>query len=113
MSSYPEYFVDDLKSVVVGKRIVAAKDNIVTLDDGTKYALEGSSDCCAWAGINVIADTLANSEHVITAVYENMEDSNATWVIMADAHKVLQIEGEWNESSGYYFYGFSIEATNA
>lgn len=112
MSVYPEEFRSELESTLVGHRIVAASGNTVTLDNGQKYRLEGSSDCCAWADISVLAETLANSEHVITSVTQEFESDEATWFIMADTHNVLQIDGEWNESNGYYFYGFSIEATS-
>ena len=114
-SVYPEDFATVLSETVVGHRVVSAKEDSITLDNGVMVTLSGSSDCCAWGDVSVLASTLANTEHVITAVTENEQGMGATWFVMADAHQVLQLTGDWDPSNGYYFYGFYVyveEATN-
>lgn len=109
--TYPDQFPSKLAELVVGHRVVSARGDSITLDRGVTVTLEGSSDCCAWGNIEVLAQTLANTEHVVTSVAESSEDESATWFIMADAHQVLQLSGEWDPSNGYYFYGFYITVT--
>lgn len=105
----PWGFPSLLAETVVGHRVVSAEDDSITLDNGVKVTLTGSSDCCAWGDVSVLASTLAKTEHVITAVTESEEgDQSARWFIMADTHEVLQLSGEWESSNGYYFYGFYL-----
>ena len=109
VSVYPEELTGVLAKTIVGHRVVSAENDVITLDNGVTVTLTGSSDCCAWGDISVLAETLANTEHVITAVAESGGDESATWFILADTHQVLRLSGEWEPSNGYYFYGFYVE----
>lgn len=119
-SAYPYEFGSLLEGIVVGQKIVAADGDKITLSNGTTVRLTGSSDCCAWGSVDVLAASLVDTDHVITSVKEkDTTDPNerytdqASWFIMADHQKVLQIDGEWDPSSGYYFYGFYVDVVPA
>lgn len=43
--------IEELKELLLNKRIVKWTENFLLLEDGTKVTIEMSeSDCCAWAG---------------------------------------------------------------
>lgn len=113
---------EELASLVVGKRIVSATeheyeserwgfryketDHVVTLDDGTEFAIVGTSDCCAYTALESFLIDPAAVDHVITSV--STENDYQTWRIIADGRDVVKMDVSWSEGSGYYMYGFEF-----
>lgn len=107
---------DTITPLVVGQKIVAATSDSMTLSNGVTLKLEGSVDCCAW-GEASISDVVL-SENVITAVTSVESPRNAdewtekaTVYLLTNAGPAAQINQEWNESNGYYFYGLYLTVT--
>ena len=110
-SVYPEDLAPALEKLVVGHRIVAAKDDTLTLDNGVTITIDGSSDCCAWGDASL--GPLVNSESVITSVTytEDDRDEKAQVFLLTNAGPALVINQEWDASNGYYFYGLYLTVT--
>ena len=108
---YPEEFTNSITELVVGQKIVSVIGDTFTLDNGKMVTLTGTSDCCAWGDIGVDAATFIGVDHVITSVKEVMHEHyrEAQWFLLADMREVLRLSGEWDESNGYYMYGFNIQ----
>lgn len=102
-----------LSELLVGRRIVAATSDTLTLDDGREVQVEGSSDCCAW-GDATFGD-LADSRNVITGVRseDDESDEKARIFVLTDAGTALNVDQEWNSSNGYYFYGLYLTVKEA
>ena len=117
-----ENSVQDLDQLVVGKKIVSAVEReyvdtswgferkahglVVTLDDGTEFAIQETDDCCAYTDIDRFLLHPENVDHVITSV--QVSDNYNTWRILADGRDVLEMDVSWSEGSGYYMYGFEF-----
>lgn len=104
---------DRLSEIVIGRKLVSVKGEVVTLDNGTKIRIEGSSDCCAWGDATI--GKIIDSEHVITGVQsvDGDAEGSATVFLMTDAGTAMEIAQEWDESNGYYFYGLYLTVTEA
>lgn len=106
-----EELADRLREVVIGHRLISVDGETITLDNGTRIKISGSSDCCAWGDATL--GKIVDSEHVITGV-RSVDDGNkseATVFLMTDAGSAMEIAQEWDESSGYYFYGLYFTVT--
>lgn len=113
---------EELASLVVGKRIVSATEReyeserwgfgyketglVVTLDDGTEFAIGESSDCCAYTALESFLINPEAVDHVITSV--STENDYQVWRIIADGRDVVKMDVSWSEGSGYYMYGFEF-----
>lgn len=102
---------DRLREVVIGRKLLSAEGGTITLDNGTKISIEGSSDCCAWGDATI--GKIIDSEHVITGVrsVDDGDPNKATVFLMTDAGSAMEISQEWEESNGYYFYGLYFTVT--
>lgn len=80
---------------------------VLTLDNGTKAAVIGVSDCCAYTDVESFllhADTI---DHVITGV--GTTDLFTTWHFYADAGDVLEVKVGWSCGNPFYYgYGFNV-----
>lgn len=113
-----DQLADKLREVVIGRKLVSADGDVITLDNGTKIRIEGSSDCCAWGAATV--GKIIDSEHVITGVSsedldqeEDYGPQRARVFLMTTAGSAMEISQEWDESNGYYFYGLYLNVTEA
>lgn len=114
MTSIDQYeLADRLREIVVGRKLVSVEGETVTLDNGTKIRIEGSSDCCAWGDATI--GKIIDSEHVITGVQsvdgEGDYPNSASVFLMTDAGTAMEIAQKWDESNGYYFYGLYLTVT--
>lgn len=100
-----EELADRLREVVIGHKLVAVEGETMTLDNGTRIKISGSSDCCAWGDATL--GKIVDSEHVITGVrgVDDGDANKATVFLMTEAGSAMEIAQEWDESNGYYFYG--------
>lgn len=108
--------VDELRKVVVGRKIVSVEKNkqggyyegaIITLDDGTKVKMVGTGDCCAYTAIHEFLLHPELVDHMIMGV--GTTDQYETWHIYADAGDVLQLTVGWSCGNPFYYgYGFKI-----
>lgn len=108
-----EELADRLREVVIGRKLVSVEGETITLDNGTRIKISGSSDCCAWGDATL--GKIVDSEHVITGVrsVDDGKKSEATVFLMTDAGSAMEIAQEWDESNGYYFYGLYFTVTAA
>lgn len=107
---------DKLRELVVGHRIVAVKNDTITLDNGTRLSIEGSSDCCAFGDADV--ELIVESEHVITSVMSEDLDPEGKYgperarvFLLSNHGAVAQVNQSWDASNGYYFYGLYLTVT--
>lgn len=119
--------VADLASLVIGKRIVSAevrkwearkdpdswhwrfngKSLVLTLDDGTAFAIENTDDCCAYTELKAFIYHPDKVNNVITAV--ETEDGYTKWHVLADGADVLALTVDWSCGNPFYYgYGFDF-----
>lgn len=118
--------VDDLANLVVGKRIVSAevrdwkiKDDgeyhyrstdhglVLTLDDGTVFAIEDTDDCCAYTELEAFIFHPDKVDNIITSV--ETEDGYTKWHVLADGSDVLELTVGWSAGNPFYYgYGFEF-----
>lgn len=99
---------DELEKLVVGQRVVGATANTLTLSNGAKITIDGSSDCCAYGAASI--ESLADGESVITSVQfvDGEQRETAHVFLLTDSGPAVRIDQEWDSSNGYYFYGLYL-----
>lgn len=107
--------MDPLKHLI-GKRVVSATLDTLTLSDGTSLQFEReTSDCCSW--LNLFS--LSTTDNVITAA-EFRDNENETggegeyraWLhVVTEAGELNIAEAEGDASNGYYLHGFALDIT--
>lgn len=112
----------ELANRVLGRKIIHAEHGeherdshyrhaglIITLDDGSRFMVEDSGDCCAYTSLGKFA-----FNKVDNAVTELETDGDYTkWRVIADGRDVLTMDVDWSEGSGYYMYGFEFRTLPA
>lgn len=111
----------ELGASVIGHRIVSARreqregdwygglvDALeITLDNGTRVWLAGTSDCCAYTELESFLLNASNIDHAITGV--GTTDGFTKWHIFADLGDVLELKVGWSCGNAFYYgYGFEI-----
>lgn len=108
-----------LRELLVGRRVIAAEDGVLTLDDGTRAKVEPNEGCggCPSGWYELVR--IATAENVITAV--SVEDEEITgdpygddaryrlfvYAAGVDAGtELLSVKG--SDGNGYYGTGFSL-----
>lgn len=119
-SDDPEYIdgedLEELSRLFVGRRIVSADVESLTLDDGTVLDIRANEGCGGcWSGWYEL-ERLSSFDNVITGVRLDFADGDdheevvALFVYAEGASKeVVTVSG--NEGSGYYGRGFRILAS--
>ncbi|HLL34167.1 MAG TPA: hypothetical protein VK545_09810 [Streptomyces sp.] len=114
--------VEELRTAVVGHRIVKAEADaattdrwgysttaplVLTLDNGKRVALRNTSDCCAYTDLENFLLHPDRVDHIITGV--GTTDEYTTWHIYADMGDVLELSVGWSCGNPFYYgYGFDI-----
>lgn len=118
--------VADLARLVVGKRIVGAEMRdwkakeptgyryhdadtglVLTLDDGTAFAITDTDDCCAYTELEAFLYHPDKVDNRITAV--ETEDGYTKWHVLADGEDVLELTVNWSCGNPFYYaYGFDF-----
>lgn len=119
--------VEELAKLVVGKRIVSAETRkwtakpqndryywetsgeglVLTLSDGTAFAIEDTDDCCAYTELEAFIYHPDQVENVITAV--ETENGYSKWHVLADGDDVLELTVGWSAGNPFYYhYGFNF-----
>ena len=118
--------VAELANLVVGKRIVSAetrewtakKDDewhwrdsgnglVLTLSDGTAFALGDTSDCCAYTDLEAFIYHPDKVDNIITSV--ETENGYTKWHVLADGSDVLELTVGWSSGNPFYYgYGFDF-----
>jgi len=106
--------LDKLSEYLIGKSVVSADDERLTLSDGIRLRFDTSnSDCCS--GIDL--SHLWPCENIITAVEvcDNETDGQgpySAWIqVVTDAGIKRIAEAEGDASNGYYLHGFALSVT--
>lgn len=80
---------------------------IITLDNGRKFIVAETGDCCAYTQIEKFLLNVDHVDHVITGVGTTEEYER--WHIYADYGDMLQLEVGWSSGNPFYYgYGFDI-----
>ena len=104
-----------LHDEVVGHKIIRVEDsganfdNIteITLDNGKKVIMEGTSDCCAYSYVKSFLLHPESVDHIITGV-RTTEDATV-WHVFADMGDILKLSVDWSCGNPFYYgYGFDI-----
>lgn len=116
--------VATLAEAVVGHRIVSAERTtfpgrsysgeiyeyetfVITLDDGTRVALDNTNDCCAHTDLMAFLLHPERIDHIITGI--GTTGGYNTWHIYADMGDVLELTVGWSCGNPFYYgYGFEI-----
>lgn len=123
--------VQELRNVVVGRKIVKAEKRALTddekntlkdggryywgasdalileLDSGHQVVVRDTSDCCAYTALDKFLYDPAGVDHMILGV--GTEDGFDTWHIYADFGDVLKLDVGWSCGNPFYYgYGFDI-----
>lgn len=116
MTRYAYYDAPKWVDLLVGKSVVEATEDTLTLSDGTTLQFERSnSDCCSWFDLK----SLMTTENIITRaeLRDNEDDTGGTgeyraWVhVIAGADELTLVDGEGNATNGYYLHGFALGVT--
>ena len=104
---------EDLEKLLVGKRIVSATKDRLTLEDGTIVEVKESEyACCAsadgeWSNVTLDAViTAVKIEDERTVEYQNCfeADKYATVVVYHNQNVIAQANCEANNGNGGYYY---------
>lgn len=104
--------LEELKELLLYKRIVKWDEDFLLLEDGTKVTIEMSeSDCCAYAGGEfkdvsldaVITDVKIGEQVTKKEEYGTTENSN-TVTIYHNQNPIALAECEANDGNGGYYY---------
>jgi len=119
--------VSDLAALVVGKRIVKAEEReweakadpdswhwrnsgeglVLTLDDGSAFAIENTDDCCAYTELEAFIFHPDKVDNIITSV--ETEEGYTKWHVLADGSDVLELTVGWSAGNPFYYgYGFDF-----
>ena len=119
--------VAELAKLVVGKKIVSAETRkwealpdedgwhwrtsgeglVLTLSDGTAFAIQDTDDCCAFTELKAFIYHPDKVDNIITAV--ETEGGYTTWHVLADGSDVLELTVEWSAGNPFYYgYGFDF-----
>lgn len=112
--------VDELRSAVVGRRIVSAEKGtvvndwgrpvdgfVITLDNDRRVSLANTDDCCAYTELEAFLLHADRIDHIITGV--GTTDGYQKWHIYADMGDVLEMTVGWSSGNPFYYgYGFDI-----
>ena len=102
---------DGIKALLVGRKVVVAENNTLTLDNGVKVLVEGLSACCA--GYDVTS--LSTVDNVITSAWVDVDPDPEAYdkvfriFVFADNEKINLATLEGDDGSGYYGTGFTLE----
>lgn len=116
-----------LEDRLLGKRIVSAEERgwkikddggyhyrstghglVLTLDDGTAFAIADTDDCCAFTELQAFVYHPDKVDNVITSV--ETEDGYTTWHVLADGSDVLEMTVGWSCGNAFYYgYGFEFK----
>lgn len=121
----------NLLSEVVGHSIVSVEKKstdewddsyILTLDDGRKFVFKGVGECCAYGAVEkislhgkAVSNIITNVKRVKRKTSDGYGESER-WFFLADmeetinaSNKVMTVDVEADEGTGYYTFGFEIE----
>lgn len=115
--------VQELEDALLGRKIVKVEQRkptihfgwyeaswselVLTLDNGKRYVLADTNDCCAYTELQSFLLHPENIDHAITSV--ETQDGYTKWFILADMEHVLDLEVEWSAGNPFYYgYGFDI-----
>lgn len=105
--------LEELKELLLYKRIVKWDKNFLLLEDGTRVTIEMSeSDCCAYAGgefkdvkLDAIITDFKIGEQVTTEEIDSGEsESKNTVTIYHNQNPIALAECEANDGNGGYYY---------
>lgn len=105
--------LEELKELLLYKRIVKWDKDFLLLEDGTRVTIEMSeSDCCAYAGgefkdvkLDAIITDIKIGEQVTTEEIDSGEsESKNTVTIYHNQNPIALAECEANDGNGGYYY---------
>lgn len=119
--------VEALRDLVVGHKIVSADmhphqryswrdteypEFALTLDNGKRVFLVGTSDCCAYTDLENFLLNVDKVDHIITGV--GTTEGYTKWHIFCDFGDVLELTVGWSCGNPFYYgYGFEIIVKDA
>lgn len=104
--------LEELKELLLYKRIVKWDKDFLLLEDGTKVTIEMSeSDCCAYAGgefkdvkLDAIITDIKIGEQVTEKSDSGESESKNTVTIYHNQNPIALAECEANDGNGGYYY---------
>ena len=119
--------VQELEKALIGRKIVKAEKEsvaynngyyethdtglVLTLDNGDRYIIADTNDCCAYTELQSFLLHPENIDHAITSV--ETQEGYTKWFILADMRHVLDLEVGWSAGNPFYYgYGFDIAVVN-
>ena len=104
--------LEELKELLLYKRIVKWDKDFLLLEDGTKVTIEMSeSDCCAYAGgefkdvkLNAVITDVKVGEQVTDKFGDGSRENKKTVTIYHNQNPIALAECEANDGNGGYYY---------
>jgi hypothetical protein len=104
--------LEELKELLLLKRIVKWDKDFLLLEDGTKVTIEMSeSDCCAYAGgefkdvkLDAVITDIKIGEQVMKEEYCGTTENRNTVTIYHNQNPIALAECEANDGNGGYYY---------
>lgn len=104
--------LEELKELLLLKRIVKWDKDFLLLEDGTKVTVEMSeSDCCAYAGgefkdvkLDAVITDVKIGEQVMKEEYCGTTENRNTVTIYHNQNPIALAECEANDGNGGYYY---------
>lgn len=103
---------EDFERILVGRKIVDAGNDYITLDDGTRLDFETGGDCCAYWEVEWMWFSGGFRDNIITAVTDSGGHNDYTIHIFAEASEIVEIGIDGDAGTGYYGYGIGLRVSN-
>lgn len=116
---YTENDQDEIRQLLLGKRVVKVDDDTLALDDGTTLSLGGNEGCggCSngWYWLSELNECPVNA---IMAVefeddpgYDGSDENTGYYriFVLAEDRRIKLAEFEGSDGNGYYGTGYWIE----
>lgn len=122
MNDLKEHNQDEIRELLMGRRVTKISDDTVILDNGTKLRIEGNDGCggciSGWYNLtelnecpdNAIMNVEFETDHNDDDVYDE-HWTFKVFVLAADRRiKLWEVDGD--DGNGYYGTGYWIRVTN-
>lgn len=118
MTTLNETNENEIRELLVGRKVTKVADDRLELDDGTVLHLEGNDGCggcsAGWYALtelNGVDNVITNVELEYQALGKYEEDGVYRIFVFADNQKVNLATFTGGDGSGYYGTGYTIKVT--
>lgn len=108
LSSWSDEDYIRLKDLLVGRTVVKATEDHLTLDDGTLLEVQGNEGCGGCSSGWFEVTQLNTCDNIITNIAYEATDNQVSLFVYAEDDRIKLIESNGDIGNGYYGSGFWI-----